>query len=231
MTERAELLDPHDAARRARAAQRSRQLLTAAARLMEREGSEAVSMQALAAEAGVSVGLIYRYFGSKDEVLYAVILDVLDAFAAAVPAAVAAAGDDPVRRLAAAFTAYCHVINEHRHAAVLTYRESKSLDEAGRERIKQLEIETSQPLRQAVRDGVDAGLLTTSDPDLVAYNLLLLAHAWALKHWYFQRTMSLDSYIDAQLALALRAVIVPDHIDRYTDLLTAPGNHADNIDS
>jgi len=214
---------PQDVARRALAEHRSRQLLDAAARLMEREGSEAVSMQALAGEAGVSVGLIYRYFGGKDEVLLAVITQVLDAFATDVPMAIAAAGDDPVRRLAAAFAAYCQVINEHRHAAVLTYRESKSLDEEGRRRIKQLEIETSQPLRDTIRRGVEQGKLTAADPDLVAYNLLLLAHSWALKHWYFERTMTLTDYIRSQLALALRAIVTREHEEAYADLLKPPG--------
>lgn len=220
MTEAATATSPQDAARRTLAEQRSRQLLDAAARLMEREGSEAVSMQALANEAGVSVGLIYRYFGSKDDVLLAVITDVLDAFAAAVPAAVEQAGDDPVRRLAAAFAAYCRVIDAHRHAAVLTYRESKSLDEAGRKRIKQLEVETSEPLRTAIRDGIGAGKLAADDPDLVAYNLLLLAHAWALKHWYFEQTKTLDSYIHNQLALALRAILADGADHEYADLLS-----------
>ena len=211
--------DPQDVARRALAEQRSRQLLDAAARLMEREGSEAVSMQALAAEAGVSVGLIYRYFGSKTDILLAVITQVLDAFAAQVPASIAEAGEDPVRRLAAAFAAYCRVIDEYRHAAVLTYRESKSLDAADRERIKRLEVETSQPLRDTVRAGVESGALRAADPDLVAYNLLLLAHAWALKHWYFEQTKTLESYIRAQLALALSAVVTPAQKRRYADLL------------
>ncbi|HEY0950058.1 TetR/AcrR family transcriptional regulator [Nocardioides sp.] len=209
-----------DAARQVLVEQRSRQLLDAAARLMEREGSEAVSMQALASEAGVSVGLIYRYFGSKDDVLLAVILQVLDAFAVEVPRAIQAAGDDPIRRLAGAFAAYCRVIDEHRHAAVLTYRESKSLDAAGRERIKRLEVETSEPLRAAVRAGVESGALRASDPDLVAYNLLLLAHAWALKHWYFEKTMTLENYISAQVALALSAVIAPTQKRKYADLLS-----------
>ena len=208
-----------EAVREVSATMRSRQILDAAARLMERAGSEAVSMQALAKEAGVSVGLIYRYFGGKDEVLLAVIVEVLDAFAARVPEAIAAAGDDPVRRLAAAFGAYCAVIARYRHAAVLTYRESNSLSAEGRERIKALEIETSEPLRTAVRDGVDAGLLSVPNVDVVAYDLLLLAHAWALKHWYFEQTLTLDEYVAAQLALMLRALLRPEVRDDYADLL------------
>lgn len=208
-----------EAVREVSATIRSRQILDAAARLMERSGSETVSMQALATEAGVSVGLIYRYFGGKDEVLLAVIVEVLDAFAAHVPAAVADAGHDPIRRLSAAFAAYCDVIARYRHAAVLTYRESNALSSTGRDRIKQLEVETSEPLRTAVREGIDADLLSTRHPDLVAYDLLLLAHAWALKHWYFEQTMALDEYVRAQFALVIGAVLRPEVREEYRDLL------------
>jgi TetR/AcrR family transcriptional regulator, cholesterol catabolism regulator len=212
-------LDPAAAARQARAEHRSAQLLDAAARLMERDGSHAVSMQAVAAEAEVSVGLIYRYFGSKDDLLLAVIVGVLDSFATQVPAAVEAAGEDPVHRLAAAFRSYCEVIDQRRHAAVLTYRETKSLDDAGRARIKDLEVQTSEPLRAALREGVDAGLFVVPDVELAAYDLLLLAHAWALKHWYFERTLSLETYVERQLALVLRSIIEPRHRRKYAALI------------
>jgi TetR/AcrR family transcriptional regulator, cholesterol catabolism regulator len=214
-------LDPDHAAREARKQQRSRQLLDAAARVMEREGSHAVSMQAVADEADVSVGLIYRYFGGKDELLLAVILNVLEDFASTVPAAVEAAGDDPVERLAAAFGAYCRVIERHRHATVLTYRESKSLDEAGRRRIKEYEVETTQPLVGVLRDGIDAGAFRPVEPEMVAYNLLLVAHAWALKHWYFERTLSFEDYVRNQLSLALHGLIEPRQRRRYTRFLEA----------
>lgn len=211
--------DPDLAARGARRRQRSRQLLDAAARVMEREGSHAVSMQAVASEADVSVGLIYRYFGGKDELLLAVILNVLEDFSATVPAAIDAAGDDPVERLAAAFHAYCAVIERHRHATVLTYRESKTLDEAGRSRIKELEVETSQPLVQVLREGIEAGILRHVEAELVAYNLLLVAHAWALKHWYFERTLGFEDYVRKQLSLALHGLVEPRHRRRYAPFM------------
>jgi len=197
----------------------SRNRPAAAARLMERDGSHAVSMQALADEAGVSVGLIYRYFGGKDELLLAVIVNVLDAFASRVPAAVAAAGRDPVLQLAAAFRSYCEVIDEHRHAAVLTYRESKSLSDAGRDKIKRLEVETSEPLRELVRAGIEAGALAPVDVDLVAHNLLLVAHGWALKHWYLERTLGFEDYVTKQTALAFRALIEPRRRRGYRHLI------------
>jgi AcrR family transcriptional regulator len=215
--------DPAQAARQTRAERRSEQLLLAAARLMERDGSQGVSMQAVAEEAGVSVGLIYRYFGGKDDLLLAVIVDVLDAFASRVPAAVEAAGDDPVDRLVAAFRAYCEVIDEHRHAAVLTYRESKSLTEQGRARIKELEVTTSEPLRAVLREGIDRGELATVDVELVSYDLLLMAHGWALKHWYFERSMGFEEYVARQTALMLSALLQPRRRRSYRRYLQPDG--------
>lgn len=211
--------DPGAAARDVRAGLRTRQLLSAAARLMERDGSHAVSMQALADEASVSVGLIYRYFGNKQDLLLAVIVQVLDAFEAKVPEAVNAAGADPVERVAAAFKAFCEVIDEHRHAAVLSYRESKTLGEEGRNRIKELELKTSQPLRDTVQEAVAAGFFVKVDVDLFAYNLLLLAHAWALKRWYFERSLDFPTYVRKQTAVALGAVVAPEYRGQYAHLL------------
>lgn len=214
--------DPAVAAKQARATQRTIQLLDAAARLMERDGSQAVSMQAIAAEAGVSVGLIYRYFGGKDDLLLAVITGVLDSFSSSVPEAIEAAGEDPVRQLVAAFRAYCQVIDANRHAAVLTYRETKSLSAEGRARIMQLEVETSEPLRDVLRTGREQGVFDVPDVELASYNLLLLAHAWALKHWYFERTLSFEGYVARQSATSLKALLAPRTRRRYATLLAPP---------
>jgi TetR/AcrR family transcriptional regulator, cholesterol catabolism regulator len=66
---------------------------------------------------------------------------------------------------------------------------------------------------------VDAGLFVVPDLELAAYDLLLLAHAWALKHWYFERTLSLETYVERQLALVLRSIIEPRHRREYAALI------------
>jgi AcrR family transcriptional regulator len=210
--------DPAEAVRALRASVRTRQLLRAAARLMDRDGADAVSMQALATEADVSVGLIYRYFSNRQELLLAIMLEVLDAFATRVPAAIEAAGDDAIDRVVAGFTSCCAVIDEHRHAALLTYRESKSLGADGVQRIKDLEVATSAPLRAALDAAVAAGELVDVDTDLLTFDLLLVAHAWALKHWYFERTHDLTSYARHQAALLLGPLVAAPHRGRHPEL-------------
>lgn len=212
-------VEAQEAVRSARNSVRTRQILRAAARLMARDGSDAVSMQALADEASVSVGLIYRYFGNKQDLLRAVIAEVLDDLSTRVPAAIEAAGTDSVRRLASGFRAYCEAIAEHRHAALLTYRESKALGLEASEQLKERETATVQPLLRTVEQGIEEGIFATVHAELAALDLVMLAHAWALKHWYFEAQYDLDTYIVRQTAIGLGALIVPERRPDYLELL------------
>lgn len=212
-------LSGEEAVRAARVRWRTGQLVEVATRLLQRTGFEAMSMQELAREAGVSVGLIYRYFRSKEDVLVAIVVDVLAEFARCVPEAMAAAGDDPVDRLAAGFRAYCEVINDRHHVAVLTYQEGRMLGPDALRRIEALEVECTRPLAEAVRTGMADGIIVTSDPELAVYDMVLLAHAWALKHWYFRQWLDFDRYVAEQTAFTLRSLVAPEHRERYARLL------------
>ena len=171
-----------DAVRAVRVSSRRRQLLDAAVAVMGRTGFHQMSMQALAEEAQVSVGLFYKYFGSKEDILLAAIVDILETFRDQLQPAMDRVGDDPVQQLIAGFRQYVTIVDANRDAVVLTYRESRTLDQQGRERIKELEVETSAPMRTAVTEGIAAGLMNRVDTDLVVFDLMMLAHGLSLIH-------------------------------------------------
>ena len=187
---------------------RRRQILAAATNLMQQSGFHAMSMQSVADEAQVSVGLIYQYFGNKEDLLRGVVVDILEDFRDEIPKALASAGEDPVERLKTAFRACCQVVDAKRAAVNLTYRESKTLPPEGLSQIMALEFETAEPIREVYREGVAAGAFLDIDARLVAHNMLLTAHGWALKHWNLSRWLTLDEYIEQELALLLASVRV-----------------------
>jgi AcrR family transcriptional regulator len=206
-----------DAVREARADARIRQLTRVATNVMEREGYHGMTMQNLARDAGVSVGLTYQYFKRKEDVLFAVVVDILDAYRQQIPEAMKPY-TDPVQRLAAGFEAYCKIVNTKRHGAVLAYRETKTLDRARRDEIKNLELETTMLLAAVVKEGQDSGYFIAGDPILMAYDLIIFAHMWALKHWYFARRMSLKQYVRQQLQIILRSIVAPEKSTEYSEL-------------
>jgi AcrR family transcriptional regulator len=207
-----------EAVREARTQWRRGQIVDAATRLMEERGFHEMSVSALAHEAKLSVGTIYQYVEDKTDILLLVIVDILDAYREDLPAAMEG-HDDPLERLAAGFVAYCRIVDSRRYAIVLTYRESKTLPAAGRKRIKALEVETNGLLQACLGDAVAAGSIVSCDTDLIAHNLTMIAHGWALKHWRLRGHLDLDTYIARELALAVKAIIAPGKARRYADLL------------
>ncbi|WP_416062889.1 TetR/AcrR family transcriptional regulator [Rhodococcus indonesiensis] len=219
MTTDHDALPVDEAVRAVRTSSRRKQVLDAAVTVMQRTGFHQMSMQALADEAGVSVGLIYKYFGGKEDVLLATILAILDAFRDQLEPAMDAVGDDPIDRLVAGMRRYIEIVDENLDATVLTYRESRTLDAAGRARIKELEVESSAPLRAALDAGIEAGVMSPVDVDLMVFDIMLLAHGWALKHWHFGAIYSLDDYIRLQTRFVLNTLLPAERRDDYAHLL------------
>ncbi len=189
-----------------RVQRRRAEILRAAVELFQEEGFHATTTHQVAERAGISVGLIYQYFGNKEDLLRAAIVDILADFRDRIPSAMAEAGPDPEARLRSGFRALVAVIDEKPEATVLSYRESMTLSREGREEIKKLEIETAEPFRLAILDGVALGRFLDVDADLVVHNLLLTAHGWALKQWRLARWLDLDTYVERELDLLLRAI-------------------------
>lgn len=205
-------------ARNERALRRRRQIIDAALTVMERDGFHRASMQAIADAAGISVGLIYQYVANKDDLLSLVILGVVEEYQAQLPGATRGL-DDPVDKLAAMFTAYVELIDHRRRATQLAYRESHALPPAALRQAMEVELGAVGLFRDVIDEADQAGLLCIDDAELVAYDLVMAAHAWALKHWYYSRRMTLDAYRARQLSLILGGAIRPEHRDRYRTAL------------
>lgn len=73
---------------------------------MQAKGSQGLSLRGIAAEMGVTVTALYRYFASLDDLITTLIADGFDAHADAMQAAVDKHPDDPARGLLAMMLAY-----------------------------------------------------------------------------------------------------------------------------
>jgi TetR/AcrR family transcriptional regulator, transcriptional repressor of bet genes len=82
-------------------AERRQALIDATARSLAKQGSGGVSVRTIAAEAGVSPGLVTHHFDGVEPLIAATYRQVSERVGEALAAAVAAAGDDPRARLEA----------------------------------------------------------------------------------------------------------------------------------
>jgi hypothetical protein len=54
-----------------------------------------------------------------------------------------------------------------------------------------------------IEEGIQKGVFKKVDVDLMAYNIILMAHMWVLKRWHFKDRLTIERYIDLQLATIL----------------------------
>ena len=186
-------------------AQMRARLVKAAGEILERKGRQA-TVEEIAALAGLSVPVTYQFVKKPADFMLLILEDLQGRFAALVQPELASGGSHPKRLLKAVET-YFKVVDEERAKVLLLYRASRALDEAGRKRIMALEMEAVGVFQGILDEGRQAGVFHFTDPDLTAYNIVMLGHQWALKAWHFKRRgMNLHDYIAAQQELILSMV-------------------------
>lgn len=184
---------------------RRQQIVAAAVELFSDQGYYGTTVQAIAARAGISTGLVYQYVEDKDDVLLLAILEVVDAYGREIPAAVEGIAD-PLERFRTAVSTYCRVVDRLRDATVLAYRSTRSLSPAHRKLVMQAELQSNELIAQAIQDCVDAKVFTDDvDVEFLTHQAVTFAHSWALKHWRLSRRYTIDEYIERGLAMFLRA--------------------------
>lgn len=199
---------------------RREQIVAAAIELFSEQGYYRTSIQDIARKAGVSIGLIYQYAPTKEDVLLLSLLTVLESYREEIPQSVKPT-DAPLEALWSTLATYCRIIDRRRSATVLAYRSTKSLPSAQREHIKQLEIETNEYVAERLRDCIDAGLFRELNVNLVTYQLVLHAHTWALKYWRLSTMVTIDEYIEQGFDFFVHAMATPKGLVHYGKFLAA----------
>lgn len=202
--------DGPDAIRALRSRWRRSQIVAAATALMQQHGFYGMSVNVLAKKADISVGTVYQYVSSKEDILLLVLLDTVGECHKSLDQGMEGI-EHPIERLTSGFRQYCREIDARRLAVSLAYRESKTLTREGLSQIKDAEREIATKIADCLVEGKVRGLVEDDcDPLLVSHNLVVLAHMWALKYWALGDHFDLDTYAEAQLDLAFRAVLTPE---------------------
>src|ERR1035437_9816583 len=155
--------------------ERRAQILRAAIKLFSDTGFEPTTIQKIAKEAGVSIGLIYQYFGDKDDILFLSLKLVLETYEKEIPPRLEGV-KHPVERLCMALWAYCTIVDGLREATVLAYRSTKSLRADRRALVKEDETRTNRLMEACLRACVGGGYMGKVNEHLLAYQYVMFAH-------------------------------------------------------
>ena len=179
-------------------------LLDAAPTLFTERGYHGTALSQIAVSLGIRTPSLYNHMRSKQDLLEAIIgrtVDgVLDDFQTAVDGLT-----DPVERLRRAVRVYALRHATHRREALVANRDTTSLPEPARTRIRQQERHHERAVRAIIADGVAAGDFHVESPALASFAMLEMC--LSIARWFRDdgaRTAGqvADEYADFALRIA-----------------------------
>jgi AcrR family transcriptional regulator len=185
--------------------QRRRQIVDAAVSLFIRHGYHKTTTRALAKETGLSIGSLYEYVSSKDDVLYLVCIAIHSEVEEGIKEAMTRASHGR-EALTEIIREYFHVCNRMSDHILLMYQVTHFLPEKWQKKVLETEIRITNLFVEAIRKLNESGVLRRIDEDtidLIGHNISVLGQTWAFRRWYFAKRFTLDQYIEYQTAFIM----------------------------
>jgi AcrR family transcriptional regulator len=184
---------------------RRRQIADAAVQLFIDKGFHKTTTRQIARAAGFSIGSLYEYFASKEDILYM----VCEAIHAEVERGVAAAmsqakgGRDALVKIIHEYFMVCHQMSDF---ILLIYQETQSLPSQWQKRVLENELRITGLFVKALARITKSGELINlkeKNLELTAHNIVVLGHMWTFRRWYLAHHYSIEDYIKLQTDIIL----------------------------
>jgi AcrR family transcriptional regulator len=168
-------------------------ILNAALALSNQKGFAAMSLRDLSREAGLSMGALYTYFTSKEELLHmiqrqsAVVMQVLVDHIEGI--------DDPKVKLRRAIQAHLFLSEILREWFYFSYMETKNLGREDHRKAIEAELFTEKLFIDIIEEGQRAGVFREVDTALLGAVIKAMLQDWYLKRWkYAGRKVPVERY-------------------------------------
>jgi len=185
---------------------RRRRIADAAVQLFIDNGFHKTTTRQIARASGSSIGSLYEYFTSKEDILYMVCESIHAEVERGVTEAMSrTAGNRDT--LAGVVQKYFEVCDRMSDFILLIYQETQSLPAQWQKRVLENELRITGLFVEVlarIRAAGELPDLNEQDIELAAHNIVVLGHMWTFRRWYLTRHYSLDDYIQRQTEFILK---------------------------
>jgi AcrR family transcriptional regulator len=180
--------------------QRRRQIVDASVQLFIKNGFHKTTTRQIARASGFSIGSLYEYVASKEDVLYLVCESIHSEVEVSVGKILTSvtSGRKALSQVIREFFLVCDLMSDH---ILLMYQVTQFLPVQWKKKVLENEIRiTGIFVDVLTRINTSADFPKQDDKtiDLVAHNISVLGQSWAFRRWYYTRHYSIDEFIALQ---------------------------------
>lgn len=176
---------------------RRNQMIQGAINLFKEKGFHRTTTREIAKESGFSIGTLYEYIRTKEDVLFL----VCDAIYEQVHRKLEAAIDlenPSIEQLMGVIESYFRLMNDMQEEVIIMYQEVKSLKAETKEYVLQKERDMVMMLKRVIVTCVPYQL-NQLDAELIANNIFVQGQMWGFRRWALHKQFTLEQYIDRQI--------------------------------
>ncbi len=183
---------------------RRRQIVDAAVNLFVEKGFHKTTTRQIAQAVGFSIGSLYEYIASKEDVLYLVCESIHTEVSKGMEEAMTRTkqGGNALAEVIREYFLVCHRMSDF---ILLIYQETRSLPPQWQKQVLENELRITGLFIEVLAQLVSSGDLKLDEQsiELAAHNISVLGHMWTFRRWYLGRHYTIEDYIEHQTKFIL----------------------------
>ncbi|MEH7123302.1 TetR/AcrR family transcriptional regulator [Bacillus sp. JJ1532] len=183
------------------------QMIKGAVTLFIQKGFHRTTTREIARAAGFSIGTLYEYIRTKEDVLYLVCDSIYDQVSDRLQKDLNT-DQGTLESLKLGIADYFRVVDELQDEVLVMYQEVKSLSKDALPYVLKKEIEMVGMFEQIVTRCVENKEidLTEDQIKMIAHNIFVQGQMWAFRRWSLKKMYTLDEYIQLQTELLFQGI-------------------------
>lgn len=188
--------------------ERRRQIVDSTVKLFVQHGYHKTTTRMIARASSFSIGSLYEYVSSKEDLLYLVCKNIHEEVQKAVEDALSRTIQER-EMLAEVIREYFLVCDKMADHVLLMYQVTQFLPVKWKKSVLENELNITDIFIQALRQLSGKGNFPEMDDktmNLAGHNISVLGHMWAFRRWYLKNDFTIDEYIRLQTDFILGLV-------------------------
>lgn len=178
-----------------------------ASKVFIKKGYDTVNIPDIAKACNMSVGSIYRYVGSKEDILYLIINHGIHKERTSIRNTFQDAKSlHSVEAIKLAMRELIKSVDEIQDIVMLSYRTMYLIHPSARKDVLNIEKAIVTVFEKLLISGCNKGVFEIDNIHMVAQTIYVISHIWAIRRSAFRKLCTLDEYIDFNTKYILKMI-------------------------
>lgn len=185
---------------------RREQIVSGALKLFKEKGFHKATTREIAKAAGFSIGTLYEYIRTKEDVLYLVCDSIYNRVMDKI--SVISTKRGTIEELKNAITQYFLLMDSMVDEYTIMYQESKTLSKEALQYALSKELEMVEVFEKILSNCVKSNQLklTKEEIYLAANHIVVQGQSWAFRKWALHKHFTIEQFIEMQTKLCLEGI-------------------------